>query len=331
MARGKHVRGRVRRPEVVDDGDRAVVTDGHPAVGTGSDDRRERATGRGSRIADPAPEVLMAAATYTNGHDSLNGNALEEETEPRGARAMRGTVNRRKVLGLAAAGVAGGSVLVEGFSSPALAATTTETGALAPAVVALTDAPTIAVNASLGNDFRVTIAASRAMGNPTNAVDGQKIVFQITQGGAGSCTITWGSLYEFSTALPQPTLSTTVGQTDLLGFIYNAALGKWLFVAFVGEFYPVPTVSNVSPNSGPTAGGTSITITGTGFLPGATVVIGQGDGPIGAVAATVESVTSTTITATTGGPAKAGTWNLFVTTPGGTSTANPGDYFSYTT
>jgi len=234
------------------------------------------------------------------------------------------------VLGLAAAGVAGGSVLAEGFSSPALAATTTEPGAVAPAVVALADAPTIAVNASLGNDFRVTIAASRTMGNPANAADGQKIVFQITQGGTGSCTITWGSLYEFSSALPQPTLSTIVGQTDLLAFIYNAALGKWLFVAFVGQFYPAPTVSSISPNSGPKTGGTLLTITGTGFVPGAQVVIGQGNGPFGGIAATVESITPTTIIATTGGGAKKGSWNLFVLTPGGASAPNAGDSFSYT-
>ncbi len=40
-------------------------------------------------------------------------------------------------------------------------------------------------------------------------------------------------------------------------------------------------------------------------------------------------VSSTKITATTGGGAKAGTWNLFVTTSGGTSAANSGDLFTY--
>ena len=121
-------------------------------------------------------------------------------------------------------------------ASPASAATTTEQGALAPAVVGLTDAATIAVDASLGNDFRVTIAGNRTMGNPANPTDGQQIIFQITQGPAGSAAITWGSSYEFSTGLPQPTLSTTAGQTDLLGFIYNARKGTWLLAAFVNGF-----------------------------------------------------------------------------------------------
>ena len=50
----------------------------------------------------------------------------------------------------------------------------------------------------------------------------------------------------------------------------------------------------------------------------------------GAIAATnVTVVSSTQITATTGGGAKAGTWSLFVTTTGGTSAGNSGDNFSY--
>ena len=55
----------------------------------------------------------------------------------------------------------------------------------------------------------------------------------------------------------------------------------------------VPTVSGVSPNSGPAAGGTSVTITGTNFATGATVTFGSGS------ATNVVVVNSTTITATT--------------------------------
>jgi hypothetical protein len=92
-----------------------------------------------------------------------------------------------------------------------------------------------------------------------------------------------------------------------------------------------PSVSSVSPNSGPTKGGTAVTITGTGFVEGATVVIAQGIGAgSGAIPATnVKVVSPTEITATTGGGAKAGTWSLFVTTPGGISAANAGDDFTY--
>lgn len=151
-------------------------------------------------------------------------------------------LTRRKVVkraaGVAVAGAAG-TMLRAAAASPASAAsaaTTVEQGALAPAVVTLTDAPTIAVNASLGNDFRVTLAASRSMATPSNPTDGQQIIFQITQGSGGSAAITWDTGYEFSAALPQPTLSTAAGQTDLLGFIYSAAKGQWLLAAFVNGF-----------------------------------------------------------------------------------------------
>ena len=93
---------------------------------------------------------------------------------------------------MAAVGAAGGSVLTEAIAAPASAAeqaTTVEPGAVAPAVVVLADAATIAVDASLGNDFRVTIAGNRTMGNPANPADGQKITFQVTQGTGGPFTL----------------------------------------------------------------------------------------------------------------------------------------------
>src|SRR5436190_3707177 len=69
---------------------------------------------------------------------------------------------------------------------------------------------------------------------------------------------------------------------------------------------PAPTVSSISPNSGTANGGTAVTITGTGFLAGATVKLG------GTAATGVTVVNSTSITATTAAHA-AGTVNVVVT------------------
>jgi hypothetical protein len=152
---------------------------------------------------------------------------------------MTGQLSRRKIV-LGAAGVAGAGaagVVLAGTASPALAAgPTVESGALAPAVVHLTDAATIAVDASLGNDFRVTIAGNRTMGTPANPENGQPIIFQVTQGSGGPFTLAWDSGYEFSSALQQPSLSTGAGQTDLLGFVYHGSRGTWLLAAFVNGF-----------------------------------------------------------------------------------------------
>jgi hypothetical protein len=147
--------------------------------------------------------------------------------------------SRRKIVtgavGVAGAGAVG--AVLTGTASPALAAeTTVEPGALAPAVVQLTDAAMIAVDASLGNDFRVSIAGDRTMATPVNAENGQQIIFQVTQGSGGPYTLTWDSGYAFSSHLPQPALSTGAGQTDLLGFIYNGSIGTWLLAAFVPGF-----------------------------------------------------------------------------------------------
>ncbi len=95
--------------------------------------------------------------------------------------------------------------------------------------------------------------------------------------------------------------------------------------------YAGPTVASVSPASGTVNGGTPIRITGTNFVNGATVEIGQGSGagPTAIPASEVDVVSPTEITAVTGGPAKAGTWNLFVIASGGTSPANTGDDYTY--
>ncbi len=104
-------------------------------------------------------------------------------------------------------------------------------------VVQLTDAPVITVDVSLGNDFRVLLNGSRALGNPVNMVDGSRIILQITQGASGGpFTLSFGTAYAFGTTLPSPTLSTAAGKTDLLGFVFNAAKSRWLFTAFAAGF-----------------------------------------------------------------------------------------------
>jgi YVTN family beta-propeller protein len=85
-----------------------------------------------------------------------------------------------------------------------------------------------------------------------------------------------------------------------------------------------PTVTGVAPDNGSTAGGTAITITGTGFI-GATAV---DIGPANACTSAFIVVSATSITCTT--PPGAGTVGITVTTPQGTSATNaPGDQFSY--
>jgi hypothetical protein len=107
--------------------------------------------------------------------------------------------------------------------------TTITAGLVAPAVVLLVDAPAISVNATLGNDFRVMIFGDRTVANPTGGVDGQRITFQVTQGAGAPFELTWSSAYKFGVA-GLPVLSKVAGSTDVIGFIYNQSLDRWLCV-----------------------------------------------------------------------------------------------------
>ena len=81
----------------------------------------------------------------------------------------------------------------------------------------------------------------------------------------------------------------------------------WSFTT-AGTPPPSPTVTAISPTSGTTSGGTPVTITGTGFIAGASVSIG------GSPATNVNVSSSTSIIAITGARA-AGVVNVVVTNP----------------
>jgi hypothetical protein len=104
------------------------------------------------------------------------------------------------------------------------------------AIVTLTDAATIATDASLGSHFRVTLGGNRTLGNPTNLKDGQKLLWELIQDATGSRTITLGSNFALGTDLPAVTLTTTASKRDFLGGIYNSAAGK-IFVTSLMRGY----------------------------------------------------------------------------------------------
>jgi hypothetical protein len=88
-------------------------------------------------------------------------------------------------------------------------------------------------------------------------------------------------------------------------------------------YVAAPAVTGVSPAAGPAAGGTKVTITGTGFTRATQVTFG----PAPAQSYTVNSDTS--ITAIT--PPSSGTQDVQVHTPYGISPSNPADKFTYQT
>ena len=91
--------------------------------------------------------------------------------------------------------------------------------------VALTDGATIAVDMSLGNNFSVTLAGNRQLGDPSNVTAGQSGVIVITQDGTGSRTLNYaGTKYKFSGGSSNaPQLTTTAAAVDVLAYYCESA------------------------------------------------------------------------------------------------------------
>ena len=87
---------------------------------------------------------------------------------------------------------------------------------------ALTDASTIAVDMSVGNNFSVTLGGNRKLGNPTNLTAGQSGVIFITQDGTGSRTLAYSSYWDFPSQTA-PTLTTTANAVDVLVYTVRSS------------------------------------------------------------------------------------------------------------
>lgn len=100
--------------------------------------------------------------------------------------------------------------------------TNTFTKAQSVTPVALTDAANIAVDASLSNNFSVTLGGNRTLDNPTNLTSGQILNFCIDQDGTGSRTLAFGNLYKFPGGTN--TISTAASAKDFISCYYDGTI-----------------------------------------------------------------------------------------------------------
>ena len=196
----------------------------HHNVGMGIDTVALRATVTGNNIHDNGSYAVAAykGSTLTCGGHRITGNSYHNNNSG-GANVF--TASTLDV-----------ACINDELNLPGA----TFTGWVAPAVVTLTDAPTVVVNAALGNDFRVTLTASgHTVGAPSNPVNGQDITFLITQPASGGpYTVTWASGtggYSFG-AGSAPTLSTAASATDMIAFKYRASASQWLCLGTAAGF-----------------------------------------------------------------------------------------------
>jgi hypothetical protein len=137
----------------------------------------------------------------------------------------------------------------------------------------------------------------------------------VSFGGTAASSFTVDSATQITATSPAHAAGTVdVAVTNAAGTNTNTSADDFTYVA-------APTVTAINPTEGPTAGGTSVVITGTN-LSGATAVSFGGTAASGF---TVNSATQITATA----PAGTGTVDVRVTTVGGTSATSAADQYTY--
>jgi hypothetical protein len=173
---------------------------------------------------------------------------------------------------------------------------------------------------AVGQSYTVTGTVSPAslvpLPEPTGTVE-----FEADGKVVGTATLSGSSV---ATATFNATAPSTAGNVDWQ-IAYEGDANYLPGTSGVGVITvsaPAPKVSFVSPKSGPTSGGTKVTITGTGFSGATKVLFGQ------KAAKSFAVVSSTKITAVSPAQAAA-TDNISVTTPAGTSAVVTADRFTY--
>ena len=121
----------------------------------------------------------------------------------------------------------------------------------------------------------------------------------VTIGGVAATSVTVAS----STSIRATTGARAAGAGDVTVTVDGRS--STLASAYTYVALPPPTISSISPSSGSTAGGTTVTLTGTNFASGATVTIG------GVAATGVTALSATSLRAITG-PRAAGAADVVV-------------------
>ena len=89
-------------------------------------------------------------------------------------------------------------------------------------ITTVTDATSIAIDFSKGNNFLVTIGGNRTLELPTNCTAGQTGQIHIIQDGTGSRTLAYNTAWQFVSAAV-PTLSTGSSDVDILCYVARSA------------------------------------------------------------------------------------------------------------
>ena len=143
---------------------------------------------------------------------------------------------------------------------------------------------------------------------------------------AGPASATFGNTAATNVMVTSPTQITATTPAHAAGtvdVVVTISDSQTATLAGGFRYDPAPTVTSISPATGPSTGGSPVTITGTNFVTSATVTIG------GAAAASVTVTSATQITATAP-QHQAGAVDVVVTNPDGQAGTLAGGFTYYT-
>lgn len=305
-------------------------------------------TGTASIDASVAPATLQVDLAGTSTYDGVLGPGLSGR--PRGLSVVKRGVGTWTLAGTSTltgtVAVDGGLLLVDGALLDASLATARTGGALGGTGTVQAASATGGRIANFGGDVPRKLVVDGALTLDATS----ELVLGALRGGAPGVdysqvavtgTVTLGGAALVFTSPPNLPIGTTVTIIDNQGanpvagrfadadqgaivggggwqIDYAGGTGNDVTLRYVG--YP-PAVTGVTPASGPTAGGTTVTVTGTDFLAGATVAIG------GVACTGVTIVDTATLTCVTGA-ATAGSAAVVVTDAVG-RTGGGGVTFTY--
>lgn len=110
----------------------------------------------------------------------------------------------------------------------ALALASEWTKAQSVKAVALTSGATVAIDASLSNNFKLVLAHNAVLQTPTNYADGKVINIVVKQPASGGpYTLGYVSSFKFPGGVP-PVASTAANAVDLLSCYFDSDLNAWL-------------------------------------------------------------------------------------------------------
>ncbi|MCI0341961.1 MAG: IPT/TIG domain-containing protein [Planctomycetales bacterium] len=179
----------------------------------------------------------------------------------------------------------------------------TPSGAMGPTTVVVTNVDAQQATLAGGYTFQGAAPTLSSVSPNAGPTAGGTLVTLTGTNFAAGATVTFGGTQATSVTVASTTQITCVTPAGSIGpasvVVRNVDLQAAALPAGFTFQGPVPTLSTVSPNSGPLGGGTLVTLAGTNFAAGATVTFG------GALATGVTVVSTTSITCTTpsgGGP-----------------------------